>query len=51
MAIRNPPQRGRSNRARDKLFEAQPPGMRVGPAGIYWETRRNRSDRNRENRL
>jgi hypothetical protein len=51
MAIKNPPQRGRSNRRMDLRFEAQPLGMRVGPSGIYWETRANRSDKNRDKRL
>ena len=50
--MRVPPMRGKANRRMDLRFEAQPPGMRVSDNGnIYWETRRNRSDRSRANRL
>ena len=36
----------RKSIARDKLLKALPPGKRVSASGlIYWETRRNRSDK------
>ena len=39
-------QTGSSFTPRDKLYEALPPGKRRSRSGrIYWETRKNRSDK------
>lgn len=46
------PQTGVSNRRRDKLIKALPPGWRESKTGrTYFENRRNRSDRNLNKRL
>lgn len=43
---------GKSNIKRDKLFVAKKPGKRVSASGnVYYERRRNRSDKNRRKRL
>jgi hypothetical protein len=44
--IRELPQRGTSNRIIDLQLRAKASGKRVSQTGnVYWETRRNRSDK------
>lgn len=43
---------GKTNKAKDIVLEALPPGKRVSINGnIYWESRANRSDLSQKKRL
>lgn len=44
--LRTLKQRGTSNKKRDVVREALAPGKRISKTGkVYWETRKNRSDK------
>lgn len=46
------PQTGTTTRARDIARKAKPPGWRISEGGkLYFENRRNRSDRNLKKRI